>query len=167
MSALSESKANQYLPALNNAMNEGNINTCPRKAAFLAQLAHESGQLRYWEELASGAAYEGRKDLGNTQRGDGVRYKGRGPIQLTGRSNYRSAGAALGLPLEQNPKMVSETNVGFKTSIWFWNSRRLSSLADANNQSSFDQITRRINGGTNGRADRNQYWQKAKRVLGC
>jgi len=167
MGGLSDSKANQYIGALNKAMNAGGINTCPRKAAFLAQLAHESGQLIYWEELASGDAYEGRRDLGNTQPGDGRRYKGRGPIQLTGRSNYRAAGNALGLPLEQNPTSVSTTDIGFKTSIWFWNSRNLNSFADSNTQASFDNITRRVNGGYNGKASRDAYWRKGKQVLGC
>lgn len=167
MPNLSSSRANLYLPALNTALAQGGLNNCPRKAAFLAQLAHESGQLIYWEELASGKAYEGRRDLGNTQPGDGVRYKGRGPIQLTGRANYRAAGKALGLPLEQNPKMVSEVNVGFRTSIWFWNSRGLSNIADANTQSAFDRITRAINGGYNGKADRDMFWRRAKSVLGC
>ena len=71
-------------------------------------------RLRYFEEIASGAAYEGRTDLGNTQPGDGKRYKGRGPIQLTGRSNYRSAGIALGLPLEESPELVTFPSAGFK-----------------------------------------------------
>ncbi|CAM4847185.1 unnamed protein product, partial [Rotaria magnacalcarata] len=73
------SKHPEYLSHINAALTEGSINTCHRMAAFLAQLAHESGQLVYMEELASGAAYEGRLDLGNTQPGDGVRFKGRGP----------------------------------------------------------------------------------------
>jgi predicted chitinase len=167
MPNLSQSKADLYISHLNSGMAEAQINTCPRISAFLAQLAHESGQLIYWEELASGAAYEGRKDLGNTQPGDGVRFKGRGPIQLTGRSNYRAAGNSLGLPLEANPKMVSEVSVGFRTTLWFWNSRGLSNYADKNDQANFDTITRRINGGTNGKADRDQYWRKAKSVLGC
>jgi hypothetical protein len=118
MPNLSSSKANNFIGPLNKAMNEGKITTCPRIAAFLAQLAHESGQLVYWEELASGRAYEGRRDLGNTHPGDGVRFKGRGPIQLTGRNNYRAAGKALGLNLEANPKLVSTTDVGFRTTIW-------------------------------------------------
>jgi predicted chitinase len=167
MNQLSPAKAEEYIGPLNKALSEGQINTCPRKAAFLAQVAHESGQLRYWEELASGAAYEGRKDLGNTQPGDGVRFKGRGPIQLTGRANYRAAGKALGLNLEENPKSVSQTDVGFRTTVWFWSSRNLNSLADNNDQSSFDQITRRVNGGLNGKADRDQYGGKAKILLCC
>ncbi len=132
MPNLSQSRADQYLSYLNSGMREAGINNCPRISAFLAQLAHESGQLIYWEEIASGAAYEGRRDLGNTQPGDGVRYKGRGPIQLTGRANYRAAGQALNLPLEAQPKMVSETSVGFRTSLWYWNSRSLSNYADQN-----------------------------------
>jgi len=107
MPNLSASKAAEYLPLLNTAMAEAQINTPQRKAMFLAQLAHESAQLRYFEEIASGAAYEGRKDLGNTQPGDGKRYKGRGPIQLTGRNNYRKAGQALGLDLEGNPPLAA------------------------------------------------------------
>jgi len=167
MGALSVSRANEYLPALNKAMNEGDVKTCQRRAAFLAQVAHESGQLVYWEELASGAAYEGRADLGNTHPGDGVRYKGRGPIQLTGRANYRAAGKALGLPLEDNPKSVSQVDIGFRTTMWYWNTHGLSQLADRNDQGSFDVITRRINGGYNGKADRDQFWRKARSVLGC
>jgi len=167
MPRLSSSKANAYIGYLNSGMREAHITTCPRKAAFLAQLAHESAQLIYFEELASGAAYEGRRDLGNTHPGDGRRYKGRGPIQLTGRNNYRAAGKALGLPLEANPKMVATPAVGFRTSLWFWTSHGLSKYADSNTQSGFDTITRRINGGYNGKADRDQYWRKARKVLGC
>ncbi len=163
MPNLSDAKARQYLPYLNSAMNEFGITTKPRQAAFLAQLAHESGELRYFEEIASGAAYEGRSDLGNTQPGDGVRFKGRGPIQLTGRSNYRAAGNALGLNLEGNPTRAADLDVGFRTAGWFWKSRNLSSYADAGD---FDTITRRINGGTNGSASRRMYWARAKAALG-
>ena len=120
--------ASSTLPYLNTAMAEAQINTPKRQAAFLAQLAHESGELRYMEEIASGAAYEGRTDLGNTQPGDGVRFKGRGPIQLTGRNNYRAAGKALGIDLENNPKRAADPDVGFRTAAWFWNSRNLNTL---------------------------------------
>ncbi|KFE72096.1 peptidoglycan-binding protein [Hyalangium minutum] len=164
MPNLSEARAQQMLPHLNAAMAEAGINTPKRQAAFLAQLAHESGEFRYMEEIASGAAYEGRTDLGNTQPGDGVRFKGRGPIQLTGRSNYRAAGQALGIDLENNPTRAADPDVGFRTAAWFWNSRNLNSYAD---QGNFDAITYRVNGGYNGKASRDAYYQRALGVLGA
>jgi len=157
----------EYLSHINAALVEGSINTCLRKSAFLAQLAHESGQLVYMEEIASGAAYEGRLDLGNTQPGDGKRFKGRGPIQLTGRANYRAAGKALGLDLEAKPELVKTPAVGFRTSVWFWSLHKLNTLADVGTLDSFRMITKKINGGTNGQADREKYWATAKSVLGC
>jgi predicted chitinase len=163
---LSAADAARYLRPLNKALREGALLTPRRAAAFLAQLGHESGELRYWEELASGVDYEGRKGLGNTQAGDGVRYKGRGPIQLTGRANYRAAGAALGLPLEEQPELVATVDVGFRVAVWFWNSRNLSALADVGTLASFRSITQRINGGQNGAADREAKWSTAKAVLG-
>jgi len=163
MPGLSEARANEVLPHLNAAMKEAGITTPRRQAAFLAQLAHESGQFVFMEEIASGAAYEGRLDLGNTQPGDGVRFKGRGPIQLTGRNNYRAAGQALGIDLENNPRRAADLDVGFRTAAWFWNSRDLNSFADAGN---FDAITLRINGGFNGKADRDAYYARARQVLG-
>jgi predicted chitinase/murein DD-endopeptidase MepM/ murein hydrolase activator NlpD len=162
MPNLSEAKAREYLPHLNKAMAEANINTPKRQAAFLAQLAHESGEFRYMEEIASGAAYEGRRDLGNTQPGDGKRFKGRGPIQLTGRANYTAASKALGIDLVNNPKRAADPDVGFRTAAWFWNTRNLNSYADAGN---FREITRRINGGYNGLADREAYYRRALNAL--
>lgn len=162
MPNLSDAKAREYLPYLNEAMAEANINTPDRQAAFLAQLAHESGQLRYMEEIASGSAYEGRGDLGNTQPGDGVRFKGRGPIQLTGRSNYIAAGNALGVDLVNNPTRAAEPDTAFRVAAWYWNSRNLNSYAD---QGNFSQITYRINGGYNGAADRLAYYNRAQSVL--
>eukprot|EP01016_Furgasonia_blochmanni_P009863 TRINITY_DN1412_c0_g2_i4.p1 TRINITY_DN1412_c0_g2~~TRINITY_DN1412_c0_g2_i4.p1 ORF type:complete len:328 (-),score=99.24 TRINITY_DN1412_c0_g2_i4:31-1014(-) len=167
----SSAKLGAFSPHLDAAMKEAQINTCARQSAFLAQLAQESGELAYMEELASGAEYEGRRDLGNTQPGDGKRFKGRGPIQLTGRNNYRAAGKALGLDLEGNPAQVATPQVGFKVATWFWNSRGLSSFADKNNQAAFDQITLRVNGCINcavtHKANRDSYWRKAKQALGC
>jgi predicted chitinase len=162
MPNLSQDKAQQYLPHINRAMQEAGINTKNQRAAFLAQLAHESGQLRYMEEIASGAAYEGRRDLGNTQPGDGVRFKGRGPIQLTGRSNYQAAGQALGIDLVNNPRRAAEPDVGFRTAAWFWQTRGLNSLAE---QGNFREVTRRINGGFNGLADREAYYRRALSAL--
>ena len=167
----SSAKINSFAPHLTAALEWGKINTCARQAAFLAQLAQESGELQYMEELASGSAYEGRRDLGNTQPGDGKRFKGRGPIQLTGRNNYRAAGKALGLDLEKNPASVATPEVGFKVATWFWNSRGLSFWADKNNQAAFDQITLRVNGCIKCKAThkdrRDSFWRKAKSILGC
>jgi predicted chitinase len=162
MPNLGADKARQYLPFLNQAMAEQGITTEPRKEMFLAQLAHESGGLRYMEEIASGAAYEGRRDLGNTQPGDGRRYKGRGPIQLTGRANYREVGRALGLDLEGNPQLAASPAVGFRIAAYFWKSRGLNALADSGN---FREVTRRINGGYNGLADREMYWARARAAI--
>ena|ERR1051325_4514061 len=156
-------KLAQYLPFLNAATEQAEINTPARVAAFLAQLAHESAEFRYMEEIASGAAYEGRHDLGNTQPGDGKRFKGRGPIQLTGRANYQRAGEALGLDLVGQPEQVATPQVGFQTSAWFWRTHNLNELADAGD---FKTITKRINGGLNGYDSRLHYWGVAKAALG-
>lgn len=164
MPRLAADRAADVLPYLDAAMREAGIVSPRRMAAFLAQLAHESAELRYFEELASGDAYEGRRDLGNTQSGDGRRYKGRGPIQLTGRANYRDAGEALGVPLEQRPELAATLEVGFRVAGWFWRTRELNELADAG---AFDAITKRINGGYNGKAERDAYHARATAVLGA
>jgi putative chitinase len=162
MPHLPKDKAEAYLEPLNKALAEYDVDTPKRRAAFLAQLAHESGELRYMEEIASGEAYEGRKDLGNTEPGDGKRYKGRGPIQLTGRANYRRAGQALGLDLEGNPEQAAKPEVGFRVAGWFWKTHGLNELAD---RGEFRAITRRVNGGTNGLESRERYYRRALDVL--
>jgi predicted chitinase len=146
------------------ALDYSQVNTCKRVAAFVAQVAHESVGLLYFEEIASGAAYEGRTDLGNTQPGDGRRYKGRGPIQLTGRSNYRSAGTSLSRDFEAHPEQVSMPSGGFVATAYFWKSRNLNTYADSGD---FNTLTRRINGGLNGLSDRTARWNKARAELGC
>ena len=156
------SKANLYADALNEAMDVFNINTPQRQAAFLAQIAHESAEFRYVEEIASGAAYEGRADLGNTEPGDGVRFKGRGLIQITGRANYTSCGAALGLDLLANPELLESPQNACRSAAWFWMTHGLNELADADN---FRKITLRINGGLNGYEDRLAYWERAKEAI--
>lgn len=164
MPNLNQEKANQYLPFLVSAMVEAEINTPLRKAAFLAQLSHESGELRYFEEIASGAAYEGRKNLGNTQPGDGKKFKGRSPIQLTGRANYRQCGNALGIDLENHPEKAIELENTFRIACWFWTSRKLNIFADKD-KDHFDEITFRVNGGYNGKKDRDKYYKRALEVL--
>lgn len=155
-------KRADYLPFIQQAMQEFDITSYLRETAFLAQLAHESGELRYMEEIASGAAYEGREDLGNTQPGDGKRYKGRGPIQLTGRANYTKYGQLLGLDLVNNPTIAATKEVGFRIAGEYWKLNGLNELAD---QQEFKAITKIINGGYNGLDDRTKYYNRAKQVM--
>ena len=155
-------RAETFLEPLNAAMAEFEINTPARQAAFLAQIAHESGSLRYVKEIASGAAYEGRKDLGNTEEGDGMRFKGRGLIQITGRANYTQCGAALGLDLLAEPDLLEQTGNACRSAAWFWQTRGLNELAD---DGEFKLITKRINGGYNGLEDRRAYYTRAKETL--
>lgn len=156
--------AGVFLEPLNDAMQEFCINSPIRQAAFLAQIAHESGSLRYVKELATGSAYENRADLGNVKAGDGPRYKGRGLIQITGRRNYRAAGAALDLDCEINPHLLEQHRNACRSAAWFWQSHGLNELADAEK---FESITSRINGGLNGLADRLAFYAAAKKVLSC
>ena len=132
-------------------------------AHFIAQCGHESGGFRYMEEIASGAAYEGRKDLGNTVAGDGKRYKGRGPIQLTGRANYRRIGRRIGLDLEGNPFLVSDPSIGMWCAIEYWEENNLNAIAQTDD---VVKLTRRINGGTNGLDDRKARLAHIKKVMG-
>lgn len=157
-------RAALFHPHLVAAMAEFGIDTPLRQAAFLAQIAHESGSLRYVREIASGEAYESRKDLGNTQPGDGKRYKGRGLIQITGRANYRQCGQALfgDDRLLEMPTLLEDTVAACRSAAWFWHSRSLNPLADTG---AFRAITRVINGGFNGYADRLAYYERAKAVL--
>lgn len=156
------SRLDAHIPYIISAMDEGDIETPQRVAAFLAQLAHESGEYRYMEELASGEAYEGRADLGNWLPGDGVRFKGRGPIQITGRNNYAACGAALGLGLLAQPQLLTLPEHATRSAVWFWNRHNLSKLADVD---WFKTITRRINGGLNGLSDRRFYWDRNRALL--
>lgn len=142
-------------PRAEAAMIEFAITNQRRAAAFLAQVLHESARLLYFEEIASGRAYEGRHDLGNDYPGDGVRYKGRGPIQLTGRNNYRAAGHALRLPLEDQPTLAAHHDVGWRIAGWYWRGRGLNGRAD---RGEFREITRLINGGFNHAAEREHLW---------
>lgn len=157
-----KARISTFAAPLNASMMEFCISTKARQAAFLAQVGHESGQLRYVQELASGSAYEGRTDLGNDQPGDGVRFKGRGLIQITGRANYIACGKALGLDLLLHPELLEEPESACRSAAWFWRSHGLNELADAGD---FLRITRRINGGTNGLEDRQALYAKAQEVL--
>lgn len=143
-------------------LSKSSINTYLRVCHFLAQCAHESDQFKTLEEYASGAAYEGRRDLGNTQPGDGKRFKGRGIIQLTGRANYTEAGKALGIDLIGNPELGEDPETSVRTAIWFWENKKLNQFADKDDVTT---ITKRINGGLNGFDDRKDKLTKAKKVF--
>lgn len=156
------SKCAIYAPILTKLMPENGIDTYLRICHFLAQILHESGALNYVEEIASGAAYEGRKDLGNVKKGDGVRFKGRGLIQITGRSNYTQLAKDLGIDCVNYPELLELPENAVRSAIWFWNLRNLNKYADADD---IFTITRKINGGTNGFDDRKKYLVKSKYTL--
>jgi len=158
--------AGVFVSALNAAMNHYQIVGLKRVAAFIAQIGHESGQLKYvkeiWGPTVAQARYEGRSDLGNTVAGDGSKYRGRGLIQITGRANYMACGEGLGLDLIKQPELLEKPQHACMSAAWFWATKGLSTLADAGQ---FDKITQRINGGQNGAADRQALYARALKVL--
>ena len=184
--------AGVFVPALNRAMARWKIDSRVRQAAFIAQVGHESGQLRNlvenlnysaealvrtWPnrftaqtagayarqpEKIANKVYGGRMGNGPEDSGDGFRYRGRGLIQLTGRSNYRAAGEGLGLPLEAQPELLEQAEHAAQSAAWWWAAHGLNDLAD---KGDFLTITKRINGGTNGLADRQALYERALKVL--
>ena len=123
-----EANRQKYLEWLNYFMPKYAIDSDKQVAAFIAQIGHESGQLKYSEEIASGKAYEGRKDLGNTQGGDGIRFKGRGLIQITGRFNYIQLSKDLGEDFIKTPELLSTPKYAVQSACWFWNKNKLNDL---------------------------------------
>ena len=152
----------KYLQYINEYAEQYEVNTPLRMSAFLAQIGHESGQLRYVQEIASGKAYEGRKDLGNVFFGDGVRYKGRGLIQITGRANYQSLSNDLGVDFINEPEKLQSPKYAVLSAFWFWDKKNLNKWADIPD---FEKITRIINGGLNGYKDRLHLYELAKKTL--
>ena len=138
------------------------LSTPNRLAGFIGQCAEESASFRTTVEYASGRAYNGRADLGNTHPGDGPRFKGRGLIQLTGRANYRQAGRALGLPLEESPDTAARFPEAALIAAWYWKTRGLNRWADARD---WRGVTLRINGGERGLAERELYTNRALHAL--
>lgn len=159
-------RAREFLPHIEAAMAEFDINTPARQAAFLAQIGHESGGLHWlveiWGPSIAQAHYEGRADLGNTQPGDGFKFKGRGLLQTTGRANYQRTGDALGVDLLTDPTLLATPELAARSAGWYWREHGLNALADAGN---FMLVTRRINGGTNGLEERTALFDVAKTVL--
>jgi len=143
---LTDSQRTNYTALLEEAQKEGIKGV--ELAALMAQAGHESDTFNTLREYASGSAYEGREDLGNTEVGDGKRYRGRGHIQLTGRANYRRAGEALGLDLENNPELVeTDPSIAARVTIWFWKENVRSQAPDFND---VERVTKVVNGGFNG-----------------
>jgi predicted chitinase len=172
MPRLPQAKRQLYLPFINRVMEIYEIDTPLRASAFLAQIAHESAELRFMEEIWGPTAQQKKYEppsavatrLGNTQPGDGFRYRGRGPIQITGRFNYKKFGDLLGVDLVGNPDLAATPQFAFSTAGLFWKMNGLNELADVQD---FITITRRINGGLNGLAERQKYYEIAKNVLGA
>ena len=160
-----------YLPHLNAVLVEFGINKPVRIAVFVAQIAHETGQLHWlcevWGPTKAQLRYDPpsnlAKSLGNTKPGDGKKYQGRGALQITGKYNYRSYGKWLKIPLEEQPELAELPEYAFLIAGTFWHQNDLNTLAD---DGDFKGITKRINGGYNGLAEREQYYTKAKQVLG-
>ncbi|MGH2512469.1 MAG: glycoside hydrolase family 19 protein, partial [Candidatus Limnocylindrales bacterium] len=191
---LADRVTDSVIEALDAAMRRFEIDTPSRMAAFTAQLAHESGQLQRWTEnlnyrwerlrqvfpkyftsdaqaqafdrapeRIANRVYADRMGNGSEASGDGWRYRGRGPIQLTGRDNYRACGSAIGVDLIGDPDLLTSPRPGCLAAAWFWARNGLNALADAED---FVTITRRINGGLAGLAERREFWERAKTVFG-
>lgn len=157
------SRAMTFADPLTATMSEFGVDTPRRRASFLAQVCHESGSLRYVREIASGEAYEGRADLGNTHPGDGIRFRGRGLLQITGRANYMQCGVALCLDLIGSPELLETPINACRSAGWFWRSRDLNRYADADR---FASLTRAINGGYTHLDDRIIHWLRIRKALG-
>jgi putative chitinase len=154
-----------FFAPLQEVMTKYQIDSPLRRAHFLAQVGHESAELLYVEEIANGDAYEGRVDLGNTEPGDGRRFKGRGLIQLTGRTNYRDYGRTIGVDLEGNDnwkRVSTDPALTVDVAGWFWRNKELNAVADTDD---VQLVTRRVNGGLNGLADRTRQLTRAKFFL--
>jgi putative chitinase len=157
-------KLEAFVGSLNAVLPNYGINTILRIQHFLAQAAHETGQFQFLTELASGSAYEGRKDLGNVNPGDGMKFKGRGIFQTTGRANYK----AVSIHLFNDERLLTDPSVlvipeyAVKSAAFYWQSRNINQFADADDVLG---VTKRINGGTNGLQDRMKYLTLAKQEI--
>lgn len=143
-------------------LNAYHVNTPLRIAHFMAQISHESGGFKYLKELGNNdyfKKYEGRKDLGNLNEGDGLKFKGRGFIQITGRANYTVLAKDARIDCLNNPELLEQEPNAMISALWFWNKNKLNDLADKDDCKS---ITKKINGGYNGLAEREKLLIKYK-----
>lgn len=169
---ITQARALPWVQPLNDTMARYSIDTPARAAPFIAQLAHESVKFAFtkeiWGPTAAQRAYEPPSakatELGNTQPGDGLRFCGRGLIQITGRANYQACGIGLGLNLVANPALLEQAEYAASSAGWFWNAHGLNVYADS---CDFVTLTKRINGGTNGLADRQALWASCKSAFGA
>lgn len=154
----------KHFDNLNDCLDQFKINTISRKRHFLSQIAHESAGLRYFQELASGKAYNGRRDLGNIYPGDGPKFRGAGPIQLTGRANFQALADFIGdrKIIEQGSSYVA-ANYPFIASGFWWHKNNMNALCDRG--ATVAQVTKRVNGGYNGLKDRQYYYDRACQVV--
>ena len=166
-------RADEFVASFNMWAMAFDINTPQRVVHYLAQVLHESGKLRYTKEIASGEQYEGRKDLGNIYKGDGRKYKGRGYIQLTGRANYTKFNACdlCIADVVEDPEAVGEFPLNQVASMWFWQTHGLNEIADCDDgglmgEQIVERITRKVNGGLNGIAQRKFYYRRLKKEFG-
>ena len=159
---VSDKSVETFLPYINK-YSDG-LETPKAFAAFIANVLHESGCLRYVHELASGEAYEGRLDLGNVNAGDGKKFKGRGLIQITGRANYTTISKDWygDDTLLKTPDLLATPENAVRSAYWFWHSRNLTPIAESGD---FVNVVKRINGGTNGLSERQKYYDKALELL--
>lgn len=157
-------RATEALPFITAAMAEYGIDTPARQAAFLAQVGHESGGLHWlvelWGPTLAQKRYEGRADLGNVKPGDGIKFRGRGYLQTTGRFNYVKTGAALGVDLIAAPELLGQPALAARSAAWFWKTHGLNEIAD-----DCAACTRRVNGGMNGYDERLALFELAKKAL--
>lgn len=149
----------EYLPIMNQKFEEYKF-TVDQICMFIAQIGHESGRLVYTEELASGVSYEGRKDLGNIYSGDGVRYKGRGLIQITGRSNYQELSNDTGIDYINNPSILKNAPYCVTSAFWYWMKKNLNKYVDGT-EKGLKLVTKKINGGYNGYEERKKFYFRA------
>src|SRR5262249_6740139 len=172
MPRLPQPKRQLYLPFIDKIMEIYELDTPLRASAFLALIAHESGELEFmeeiWEPTAQQKKYEPPSDvarmLGNTQPGDGFRYRGRGPIPVLGRANYKKYGDLLGVDLVGNPDLAATPQYAFSTAGLFWKLKGLNKPADVQD---FNTIIRTVNGGMYGVQTWERFYKIAKYTLGA
>ena len=155
---------NYKLEDLNSCLSKFEINNVKRVRHFISQCSHESACGQYTKELASGKSYEGRKDLGNNQKGDGPKYKGAGFIQLTGRSNYQAFSDYMNDKNIMNWVDYVSDKYPWSSAGFWWKKNGLNTLCDKDD-TTVEKVTKKVNGGTNGLEERKKYYNLACKIF--